>query len=176
LRVQKIFLKNGLVHIRGQRLFLSYDSESRHLRDVGTLTKGDKASKDFRKKIGDWEAKTGKTEIEVECREPQTEMADVMKAMNAVFLSPDEQLIDVLPDFWKAWLDPKGQPRVEVANAMEGGEGKINRVGGNISAPHATYAPDPEYSEPARQAKYQATTILWLVVGPDGLPKSIRIQ
>jgi TonB family protein len=176
LRVQKISLKHGLVHIQGQRLFLFYDSESKHLRDVGTLTKGDKASKYFRKKIGDWEAKTGKTEIEVECGEPQTEMADVMKAMNAVFLSPDEQLTDVVPDFWKAWLDPKGQPKIEVANAAGDGEGKIHRVGGNISAPHTTYAPDPEYSEPARQAKYQATTVLWLIVGPDGLPRDIRIQ
>jgi TonB family protein len=176
LRVRKIFLKEGLVHIQGQRLFLFYDSESKQLRDVGTLTKGDKASKYFRKKIGDREAKTGKTEIEVECGEPQPEMADVTKAMNAVFLSPDEPLTDVLPDFWKVWLDPKGQRKVEVANAADVGEGKIHRVGGGISAFRATYAPDPDYSEPARQAGYQATTVLWLVVGPDGLPRNIRIQ
>jgi TonB family protein len=46
---------------------------------------------------------------------------------------------------------------------------------GGVSAPRMTYAPDPEYSEPARQAGYQAVTVLWLVVGPDGLPRNISI-
>jgi periplasmic protein TonB len=50
------------------------------------------------------------------------------------------------------------------------------RVGGGVSAPHATYAPDPEYSDEARQAKYQGTVLLWLVVGADGRPRDIRVQ
>jgi protein TonB len=47
-------------------------------------------------------------------------------------------------------------------------------VGGGITAPHASYAPDPSYCEMARQAHYQATTVLWMVVGSDGLPQNIR--
>jgi TonB family protein len=49
------------------------------------------------------------------------------------------------------------------------------RVGGGVSAPRAIYAPDPEYSEEARKAKYQGTCVLWLVVGPDGKPREIKI-
>ena len=49
------------------------------------------------------------------------------------------------------------------------------RVGGGVSAPRAIYAPDPEYSEEARKAKYQGTCVLWLVVGPDGRPREIRV-
>jgi periplasmic protein TonB len=49
------------------------------------------------------------------------------------------------------------------------------RVGGGVSAPKAIYAPDPEYSEEARKAKFTGTCVLWLVVGPDGRPKDIRI-
>lgn len=49
------------------------------------------------------------------------------------------------------------------------------RVGGGVSAPRAVFAPDPEYSEEARKAKYQGTCVLWLVVGPDGRPREIRV-
>jgi TonB family protein len=50
------------------------------------------------------------------------------------------------------------------------------RVGSGVSAPRALYAPDPEYSEEARNAGYQGTVVLWLVVGADGLPHDIRVQ
>lgn len=50
------------------------------------------------------------------------------------------------------------------------------RVGGGVSAPKAIYAPDPEYSEEARKAKFQGTCVLWLIVGPDGKPRDIKVQ
>lgn len=53
--------------------------------------------------------------------------------------------------------------------------GGVFRVGGGVSAPKAVYAPDPEYSEEARKAKYQGTCVLWLIVGPDGRPRDIRV-
>lgn len=54
--------------------------------------------------------------------------------------------------------------------------GGAYRVGGGVSAPRAVYAPDPEYSEEARKAKYQGTVVLWVEVGPDGRPRQIRVQ
>ena len=53
--------------------------------------------------------------------------------------------------------------------------GGVFRVGGGVSAPRVVYQPDPEYSEEARKAKYQGTCVLWLVVGPDGRPRDIRV-
>ena len=50
------------------------------------------------------------------------------------------------------------------------------RVGGGVSAPRAIYAPDPEFSEEARRAKYQGTVVLWVVVGSDGRPHDVRVQ
>ena len=49
------------------------------------------------------------------------------------------------------------------------------RVGGGVSAPKPLYTPDPEYSEEARKAKYQGVVVLWLVIGPDGRPREIKI-
>ncbi|MBV9343222.1 MAG: TonB family protein [Acidobacteria bacterium] len=53
--------------------------------------------------------------------------------------------------------------------------GGVFRVGGGVSAPKAVYAPDPEYSEEARKAKYQGVCVLSLIVGPDGKPRDIHV-
>jgi len=53
--------------------------------------------------------------------------------------------------------------------------GGAYRVGGGVSAPKAIYSPDPEYSEEARKVKHMGTVVLWLVVGPDGKPRDIKV-
>lgn len=53
--------------------------------------------------------------------------------------------------------------------------GEAYRVGGGVSAPRVIYAPDPEFSEEARKAKYQGTVVLWVIVAPDGRTHDIRI-
>ena len=53
--------------------------------------------------------------------------------------------------------------------------GGVFRVGGGVSAPKAIFAPDPEYSEEARKAKYSGTCVLWLIVGRDGRPRDIKV-
>ena len=50
------------------------------------------------------------------------------------------------------------------------------RVGGGVAAPRVIYAPDPEFSEEARKAKYQGTVVLSVVVGADGRTRDIRVQ
>jgi len=61
--------------------------------------------------------------------------------------------------------------------AGEGGGtgGGLFHVGGGVSAPKVIYQPDPEYSEEARKAKFQGTCVLWLIVGPDGRPRDVRV-
>jgi periplasmic protein TonB len=54
--------------------------------------------------------------------------------------------------------------------------GGVYRVGGGVSAPRAIYDPDPEYSEEARKAKYQGKVLLWVIVGPDGRTRDIRVE
>ena len=53
--------------------------------------------------------------------------------------------------------------------------GGVFRVGNGVSPPRALDTPDPEYSEEARKAKYQGTCVLWLIVGPDGNPRDIKV-
>lgn len=174
VRVREIDLKNGLLRIRGQRLFLFYDPATKSLRDAGTLGKDDPARKYFRKKIDEWVASVGKVEIELETGEPEPTMADVTRSMNAVFLAPGELLTDAVPIFWKRYLQPKDAPPKEAAKPDEGSKVIFN-IGKGVLPPHASYNPDPPYSDLAREAKYQGTSILSLIVGENGVPRHIRI-
>jgi TonB family protein len=53
--------------------------------------------------------------------------------------------------------------------------GGVYRVGGGVSAPRALYAPDPQYSEEARKAKYQGTVTLWLIVDAQGRAQQVKV-
>ena len=53
--------------------------------------------------------------------------------------------------------------------------GGIFHVGGGVSPPRQIYAPEPEFSEEARKAKYQGVCTLGLIVGADGRPSNIRV-
>ena len=54
--------------------------------------------------------------------------------------------------------------------------GKVFHLGEGVQAPVPLSTPDPEYSEEARKAKYQGTVVLWLIVGPDGQPRDIKVS
>ena len=51
----------------------------------------------------------------------------------------------------------------------------IYRPGGAVKPPHALYAPDPQYSEEARRAKYLGVVFLRVTVGEDGAASDICI-
>jgi TonB family protein len=53
--------------------------------------------------------------------------------------------------------------------------GGVFHVGGGVSAPRTIYAPEPEFSEEARKAKYQGVCTLSLIVRSDGRPSDIRV-
>ena len=54
--------------------------------------------------------------------------------------------------------------------------GKVSDASDCVTAPHATYSPDPTYPEKERRARHQGAVALTLVVGPDGLPRDIKIS
>jgi periplasmic protein TonB len=54
--------------------------------------------------------------------------------------------------------------------------GKVSDAPDCVTAPHATYSPDPTYPEKERRARHRGTVVLTLVVDPDGLPRDIRVS
>jgi TonB family protein len=53
--------------------------------------------------------------------------------------------------------------------------GKDTDVPGCITAPHATYSPDPKYPKKESKAHRRGTVVLDLVVVADGLPRDIKV-
>jgi protein TonB len=53
--------------------------------------------------------------------------------------------------------------------------GGIYHVGGGVSNPVLIFAPDPEFSDEARRAKYQGVCVVGLIVDSQGNPQHVRI-
>ena len=52
---------------------------------------------------------------------------------------------------------------------------QIYHVGPGVSAPTLIFAPDPEYSEQARRAKYQGVCVVSLIVDAQGNPQRVQV-
>jgi bla regulator protein BlaR1 len=52
---------------------------------------------------------------------------------------------------------------------------QLYHVGGEVSAPKLIFAPDPEYSEKARQAKYQGVCVISLIIDEQGNPMRVQV-
>jgi TonB family protein len=67
-------------------------------------------------------------------------------------------------------IKQSGAPQKGLSN----GDG-VFRVGKGVTAPKAIYAPDPQYSDKARKAKYQGICVVSLIVGADGAPRDVKV-
>ncbi len=52
---------------------------------------------------------------------------------------------------------------------------QVYHVGGDVSAPELVFAPNPQYSEKARQAKYQGVCVVSLIVDAQGNPTQVLV-
>jgi TonB family protein len=52
---------------------------------------------------------------------------------------------------------------------------RVYKIGNGVTPPRVIRQSDPEFSEKARRAHFQGTCILGLIVGEDGMPRSIKI-
>jgi TonB family protein len=53
--------------------------------------------------------------------------------------------------------------------------GGVYRVGGTVSAPKLLFAPDAEFSDEARRAKYQGACLIEIIVDAQGNPQNARV-
>ena len=60
------------------------------------------------------------------------------------------------------------------ASGFAGGT-QTYKVGGEVSAPKLVYAPDPEYTSKARQAKYQGVCVISAIVDAKGKPQHVQV-
>jgi TonB family protein len=53
-------------------------------------------------------------------------------------------------------------------------QGKVYKVGGDVTPPVLTHAVDAEFSKKARDAKYQGVSVVALVVDAHGMPQHVH--
>ena len=78
------------------------------------------------------------------------------------------------PVLFGLWNTPP--VRAQSPEASQGaGAPHIYHVGGDVSVPQLIFAPDPQYSEEAKQAKYQGVCVFSLIVDAQGNPQRVQV-
>lgn len=144
--------------------------------------------------------KTEPVMLEIEVGLPPGSSAEQMDAALAkVFLTPEDDFADQLPEYWKpcviGGLSGKNEscefssdllvvPGIRTAHAPVAifpdpraarPEDAVTAVGHGVTPPRVTKQKDPEFSEGARQVKFQGTMTLSMVVTKEGLPSNLHV-
>jgi TonB family protein len=151
----------------------------------------------------DYKDRNGKKLIlEVEL-DPQRATPDTINSVfSKVFLTPGDKFVDNVPEYWSPCVRaglaplPKAQgPGCKFAPRLVDvlGTGSLQepspkddvpkvasssppaKPGANVKAPRAVYTPDPEYSAEAKDAGFNGTAVVSLIVDRFGQPQEIKI-
>ena len=116
--------------------------------------------------------------------------------LGRVFALNTKGLLDSLPEFWREPLDDEliydPLQKREAEFRMELPSRGINKpahkvrpnvitadqvfhVGAEVTAPKATFTPEPKFTDIARYEKFQGTLLVDLIVGTDGAAHRIRL-
>ena len=176
LRVMDLHLQNGKLHIEAKRLWLFFDSAGKKLRDANEITPKDpllETGGQFRKGEGLERLRDeGVLRMDIEMASAPRQMTDIESVLNLVFLSPNDDLADFVPEFWKDFvLQQEGKP----PRVAPPGSEPVYKIGEHVSAPRVVDQPDPQYSEEARKIGYLGSAVFALVVTAQGSVRDIRV-
>jgi TonB family protein len=190
IQVEDVKVSSHRLTIQARRLHMGW------MRDVGFSPVPDpagKAGKDYE------DARKLRIEADVSPSEVTADSAEALLAR--IFLTPQDHFAELVPDYWKpcvrAGLTGKDskkysgchfsaeflavpgvapEQKSELAEATSPSAAEeVFHVGKGQSPPKPIHAPDPQFSEEARQAKYQGIVTLMLVVDKTGGVRNIRI-
>jgi TonB family protein len=141
-------------------------------------------------------------QIEVELPQVNPSIEQVDAILSKVFLTEQDSFAELVPGYWKPCV-PDGLsgkvskcffspdfgaiPGFGSRGPSDSESDRPSAVYGNVlrnvdyrpgsgnSPPRAILQHEPDYSEPARLAKYQGTVTLQLVVSQEGLPMNVHI-
>ena len=134
--------------------------------------------------------------IEIRTGKPITSAEEMSALLGHVFALTDQDVIDSAPAFWRKYLkdqvarahgetpvkdgSPRGSPdEIKIIETPEGKNGEPvgawRKVGGGTIGPKPRYTPEPEYSEVARDERYQGTLVMEMIVDETGKVKQPRI-
>lgn len=172
VRIGNLKIEKGVLHITGQRIYLAHNAGQDFL-DVLDLEPNDaKKAKKYKDLIQN-------QKISIEAQLPQNaDSSGVQAVMDKLFYSSQQEFSEAVPDLWKCFFQTETRKSVcedsmPMPNPVK--PRQVEHVGGKVTAPKANYTPDPSYTDEARMAKYQGTTVMSVLIDPTGTVKGIRI-
>jgi TonB family protein len=169
IEIQKVHLRRGLVVIEARRIHRVFDSQLKPQDQLMAIENNHgKRDNDLEKAL-----RHLKVDIEIELPSEEPDEKAVSSAIHAVFLTDSESMMDIVPSYWRAYFaKQEGKPQ-----SAPQPTGPISRIKPSVvSPPHATYQPDPDYSDEARKAKYQGTAVIYLVIDVSGTTRDLQVQ
>jgi TonB family protein len=115
--------------------------------------------------------------------------------LGKVFALDSQGLLDSLPEFWRGpitdklvydpsqkrdaefrlELPPPSAPKPAQKTAADSITDEVFHVGAGVTAPKATFTPEPQFTDIARYEKFQGVVVVNLVVGKDGAVHKMRL-
>jgi TonB family protein len=133
-------------------------------------------------------------QLEVALVCPLDSAEEARTILGRVFALDTKGLLDSLPEFWRGPLDdelvydpsqkreaefrmelPPYPKRARKAAPNVITSDQIFHVGSEVTAPKATFTPEPKFTEIARYQKFQGILVVNLIVGRDGTVHQIRL-
>lgn len=136
-------------------------------------------------------------EIRADLGDQNPPLERAVAAVEKIFLTTNDNLTSLVPDYWKPcvarglvgrYQNCRFSPELLAIPGLTGQKisespvadqaipaDTIFRIGNGVSPPRAVYAPEPQFSQRAREARYQGVATIALIVGKDGAPTRIRI-
>jgi hypothetical protein len=110
----EIHLLDQRLQLKGRRVRLVFDRATSQMKDALGLTPGDALSKEFpqfgSKKWREFE-KNAVVEVDLSLASAPKDENEIASAMNTVFLTPNDDLADFVPEFWK-WFVPEARGQI----------------------------------------------------------------
>lgn len=180
VRINDTKVTRESILLEGERLLLVYDAARKEFRDVFSF---DPAVENLGAWFVDYDLhRQGMKElaqkrlVRIEIDVKGLNESESLATLRKVFLSDWEDFGSDLPGYWREVVTSGGTTTTTTTRGIEEEQNeRVWDVGGDVSPPRAQYTPDPEYSEPAREAGLQGSTTLSLVLNSDGKPADIRI-
>ena len=161
-QVEKLDLSKDTLRFEGPRVALRHAKTT----DSTYITKLDKSAK-----------------VEIHLDQPLNSLDEAEELMDRVFFPEDEVTQHAAPEFRRAADNTPGDQIFHVSkNAFRRPDGNAPEAAddrnkeGIVLPPRPTHTPEPEYSLQARNAKYQGTVVLNIVIDKAGKISRIRLE
>ena len=158
VEISSLRLDPGRLDIKGKRVAYAYEAEHRSFKHV---------------------YRVGNVKIALETPAMADE-SSIRRTLERTLLKDNPVNTSELLDYWQAFLnDLTGDPekaRVPSATLNPDNGERVFKPRETTTPPRPVYTPDPKYSEPAQQARYQGVVILSTVIEKTGDTGAVRIM